>query len=62
MPDDELRSLLTGFDAVIVRSRTRVPAGSLGDAGHLRVIARAGVGVDNIDGITAVRATQLPSA
>lgn len=55
VPDDELRSLLTGFDAVIVRSRTRVPAGSLDDAGHLRVIARAGVGVDNIDVEAATR-------
>jgi len=55
VPDDELRSLLSGFDAVIVRSRTRVPAGSLDDAGHLRVIARAGVGVDNIDVEAATR-------
>ncbi|HEV2283682.1 MAG TPA: phosphoglycerate dehydrogenase [bacterium] len=55
VPDDELRSLLTEFDALIVRSRTRVPAGSLDAAGHLRVIARAGVGVDNIDVEAATR-------
>lgn len=55
VPEDELRRLLPGFDAVIVRSRTRVPAGAVDGAGRLRVIARAGVGVDNIDVDAATR-------
>jgi D-3-phosphoglycerate dehydrogenase / 2-oxoglutarate reductase len=55
VPEDELRTLLPRFDAVIVRSRTRVAGGALNDAARLRVIARAGVGVDNIDVDAATR-------
>lgn len=36
-------------DALVVRSATRVDADVLGAAARLRVIARAGVGLDNID-------------
>jgi len=45
----ELRSILPEFDALIVRSRTRVTAELLEHAARLKVIGRAGVGVDNID-------------
>lgn len=45
----ELASALAGVDAVIVRSETRLTADVLPPAGRLRVIGRAGVGVDNID-------------
>lgn len=57
VPDIELGPLLAveRFDAMIVRSRTRVAAGSLDRADRLRVIARAGVGVDNIDIEAATR-------
>ncbi len=51
----ELRSILPEFDALIVRSRTRVTADLLEHAGRLKVIGRAGVGVDNID-LDAARA------
>ncbi|MCC6315082.1 MAG: phosphoglycerate dehydrogenase [Thermomicrobiales bacterium] len=43
-------------DALVVRSETMVDAEVLAAAPHLRVIARAGVGVDNIDLDTATRA------
>ncbi|HEX7048871.1 MAG TPA: phosphoglycerate dehydrogenase, partial [Longimicrobiales bacterium] len=46
---DELAQALIGFDAVIVRSATRITRESLALADRLRVIGRAGVGVDNID-------------
>src|SRR5579884_4003634 len=49
VPEAELCALLPGFEALIVRSRTRVPARAIGGARRLRVIARAGIGVDNID-------------
>ncbi len=49
----ELRSILPEFDALIVRSRTRVTAELLEHAARLKVIGRAGVGVDNIDLETA---------
>jgi D-3-phosphoglycerate dehydrogenase / 2-oxoglutarate reductase len=46
---DDLARAIEGMDAVIVRSSTRITRESLAHAGQLRVIGRAGVGVDNID-------------
>ncbi|KAI1145521.1 phosphoglycerate dehydrogenase [Nemania diffusa] len=47
---EELLALIPDVDALIVRSETKVTAEVLRAAGsRLRVVARAGVGVDNID-------------
>lgn len=46
---EELTSLLQGVHALIVRSATKVTADFLAKAPDLRVIGRAGIGVDNID-------------
>jgi D-3-phosphoglycerate dehydrogenase / 2-oxoglutarate reductase len=46
---EELLTLIPDVDALIVRSETKVTAEVLGAARRLRVVARAGVGVDNID-------------
>lgn len=46
---DELARIIGGYDALIVRSKTRVNAGLLDRATGLRVVGRAGTGVDNID-------------
>ncbi len=43
------RDLLPAADALIVRSRVKVTADLIAAAPRLRVIGRAGVGVDNID-------------
>ena len=40
---------ITGYDALVVRSETKVTAALLEKATRLRVVGRAGVGVDNID-------------
>lgn len=45
----ELAAALADVDGLIVRSRTQVTAEVLAGAGQLKVIGRAGVGVDNID-------------
>ncbi len=45
----ELASIIPPYDALIVRSGTRVTRDVLARAENLKVIARAGVGVDNID-------------
>jgi D-3-phosphoglycerate dehydrogenase len=45
----ELKAVIGEYDAVIVRSRTRLTADILESAQRLKVIGRAGVGVDNID-------------
>lgn len=46
---DELAAAIEGMDAVVVRSSTRITRESLARADRLKVIGRAGVGVDNID-------------
>jgi D-3-phosphoglycerate dehydrogenase len=46
---EELARAIAGFDAVIVRSATRITREALAYADRLKVIGRAGVGVDNID-------------
>lgn len=45
----DLAKAIKGMDAVIVRSATRITRDSLAQADRLKVIGRAGVGVDNID-------------
>ena len=52
---DELASALREFDACIVRSQPKITAECLETPGRLRAIARAGVGVDNIDVPAATR-------
>jgi D-3-phosphoglycerate dehydrogenase len=47
---------LAGADAVIVRSATRIDAEALAQAPNLRVVARAGVGLDNVDVEAATKA------
>jgi D-3-phosphoglycerate dehydrogenase len=54
-PKDELDRALAGAHALIVRSETRVTADLLARAPHLRVVARAGTGVDTIDVPAATR-------
>ncbi|HEX2446195.1 MAG TPA: phosphoglycerate dehydrogenase [Vicinamibacterales bacterium] len=46
---DALAADLSGAEALIVRSRTKVDAPLLAAADRLRVVARAGTGVDNVD-------------
>jgi len=47
---DLLAGELSNFDAIIVRSATKIPAEVISATGErLKVIGRAGVGVDNID-------------
>jgi D-3-phosphoglycerate dehydrogenase len=45
----ELPAHIADCDGLIVRSRTKVTAAALERAARLRVIGRAGIGVDNID-------------
>lgn len=45
---EELQQKIPSYDALIVRSRTKVTPELLREAKKLRVIGRAGVGVDNI--------------
>jgi D-3-phosphoglycerate dehydrogenase/(S)-sulfolactate dehydrogenase len=55
LPSAELEGIVGGYDALAVRSATKVTARLLEKAGRLRVIGRAGVGVDNVDLDAATR-------
>jgi len=52
----ELLPALADVDAVIVRSATKIDAEALARAPNLRVVARAGVGLDNVDVEAATKA------
>jgi len=49
MSEDELASLIGQFDGMIIRSESKITAKVLANPGRLKAIARAGVGVDNVD-------------
>ena len=53
---DELLATLPEYDALIVRSGVKVTAKMIAAAPRLRVIGRAGVGIDNIDVEAATQA------
>ncbi|MGH7803577.1 MAG: NAD(P)-dependent oxidoreductase, partial [Candidatus Binatia bacterium] len=46
---DDVRRAIVGADALVVRSGTKVTAEILEAADRLKVVGRAGVGVDNVD-------------
>lgn len=46
---EKLAAVISGFDGLAVRSATKVTAPLLARARRLKVIGRAGIGVDNID-------------
>src|SRR6266481_1672054 len=52
---EELDKAIASAHALIVRSETRVTASLMAHAPHLRVVARAGTGVDTIDVAAATR-------
>jgi D-3-phosphoglycerate dehydrogenase / 2-oxoglutarate reductase len=49
LPADDLKKMIGDFDGLAVRSATKVTKAVLERAGRLKVIGRAGIGVDNID-------------
>jgi len=46
---EEIESTIEQYDALVIRSRTTVTSSIIAKANRLRVIGRAGVGVDNVD-------------
>lgn len=55
MGDDELAERIGLYDAVVIRSGTVISAALIDRADRLRVIGRAGTGVDNVDVAAATR-------
>ena len=54
---DKLAAIIGDFDGLAIRSATKVTAKLLDGATRLKVIGRAGIGVDNVD-IPAATATR----
>jgi len=55
MSDEELRDAIGGYDAILVRSATQLTPELIERAKRLKVIGRAGTGVDNVDIPAATR-------
>ncbi|REJ13203.1 MAG: phosphoglycerate dehydrogenase [Paenibacillaceae bacterium] len=49
LSEDELAAIIGDYDALLVRSQTKVTARIMDAGKKLKVVGRAGVGVDNID-------------
>ncbi|MDQ3954897.1 MAG: phosphoglycerate dehydrogenase [Actinomycetota bacterium] len=52
---EELRAIIAGYDALVIRSATQVDAALLERAESLKVVGRAGIGLDNVDVDAATR-------
>jgi len=49
LPAAELESIIAGYDGLAIRSATKVTAKLIARAEKLKVVGRAGIGVDNVD-------------
>jgi len=56
LPEAELEKIIGGYDAMLVRSETQVTKKLIEAAKKMKIIGRAGVGVDNIDVEAATKA------
>jgi D-3-phosphoglycerate dehydrogenase / 2-oxoglutarate reductase len=54
-PNGDLADLIGNYEAIVIRSATKLTADLIERADRLRVIGRAGVGVDNVDVDAATR-------
>ncbi|MFA4905965.1 MAG: phosphoglycerate dehydrogenase [Candidatus Margulisiibacteriota bacterium] len=55
LPEEELVKIIPQYDALIVRSETKVTPKIIEAGKNLKIIGRAGVGVDNVDLPTATK-------
>jgi D-3-phosphoglycerate dehydrogenase / 2-oxoglutarate reductase len=55
LPPEELARIIGDYDAIMIRSETRVTKEIIEAANNLKIIGRAGVGVDNVDIPAATR-------
>ncbi|HEY1636966.1 MAG TPA: hypothetical protein VGF62_00465, partial [Rhizomicrobium sp.] len=49
LPKEELPKILADYDGIAVRSATKITADVIRAASSLKIVGRAGIGVDNID-------------
>ncbi|MDO8493974.1 MAG: hydroxyacid dehydrogenase [Deltaproteobacteria bacterium] len=55
----ELKKIIPSFEAIVIRSQTKLTADLIQAASSLRLIVRAGVGLDNVD-VTAAEKRGIP--
>ena len=55
LPADDIKKVIGEYAAMVVRSGTKVTADIIDHATNMKVIGRAGAGVDNIDSAAASR-------
>ena len=55
MEPSELKSIIDDYDGILIRSATKLTSDILENCKNLKVIGRAGVGVDNVDLDTATK-------
>lgn len=55
LKSEELKSIIGEYDALIIRSATKVTSEIIETADKLKVIGRAGTGVDNVDKVAATK-------
>ncbi len=49
LPPEELKAIIGEYEGLVIRSATKVTADLLEAAGKLKVVGRAGIGLDNVD-------------
>ncbi len=49
LPPEELKAIIGDYDALAIRSATKVTEDLLAAANNLKVVGRAGIGLDNVD-------------
>jgi len=49
LPPEELKSIIGEYDGLVIRSATKVTKDLLDAAANLKVVGRAGIGLDNVD-------------
>ena len=55
LPPEELKKIIGEYHALVIRSATKVTADLMGEAKNLKVVGRAGIGLDNVDIPTATK-------
>ena len=55
MDPEELKSVIDQYDGILISSATKLTSNILADCKNLKVVGRAGVGVDNVDLETATK-------
>ncbi len=55
MSPEELKEVIDQYDGILIRSATKLTSDILADCKNLKVIGRAGVGVDNVDLVQATK-------